>query len=76
VDNGGEQARAEELIRAIYARHPAGCCMHIVLDDLNVEDRHVHFCHGFACARDCDECMGLSRLMLMMTEGERRALLQ
>ena len=29
------------LVQALYARHSAGCCWHIVLDDGNVEDSSV-----------------------------------
>ena len=34
---------AKPLVRAIYARHGAGCCWHVVLDDNNVEDEFIRF---------------------------------
>jgi len=35
---------AAEIIPVIYADCPAGGDLHIVIDDWNIEDRHVDFC--------------------------------
>ena len=47
---GDHQLRARykqalyDVIAKIYARHPVGGALHIVLDDLNVKDRHIQWC--------------------------------
>lgn len=33
-----------DLIAQIYARHPVGGALHIVLDDWNVKDHHITWC--------------------------------
>lgn len=33
-----------DVIAKIYAKHPVGGALHIVLDDLNVKDRHIQMC--------------------------------
>ena len=33
-----------DLIKCIYLKYPTGDDLHIVLDDLNVEDHHLLFC--------------------------------
>ena len=33
-----------DVIAKIYARHPVGGALHIVLDDLNVNDHHIQWC--------------------------------
>lgn len=33
-----------DLIAKIYAKHPVGGALHIVLDDLNVKDQHIKMC--------------------------------
>ena len=62
---------ADELAQSIYDRHSAGCCLHIVLDDGNVEDGHVSFCLDEARKRDCRECEQLATMMLAMTPRDR-----
>ena len=47
---GDHQLRARykqalyDVITKIYAKHPVGGALHIVLDDLNVNDRHIQWC--------------------------------
>ena len=33
-----------DVIAKIYAKHPVGGALHIVLDDLNVNDHHIQMC--------------------------------
>lgn len=67
------------LIAAIYARHSAGCCWHLVLDDGNVDDSAVEFCVNYAKTnRDCETpvaCCQLGGLMVRasMTQRKRAA---
>lgn len=62
------------LVRALYARHPCGCCLHIVLDDGNIEDGHVKFCIEFAKEENCQECIELGNKLLLMSKTQRRQL--
>lgn len=38
--------KAAEVIARIYARHPCGCCWHVVLDDENWDA--IDFCRRWA----------------------------
>jgi hypothetical protein len=68
--------RADELCTAIYVRNEVGCCWHIVLGDLNLDDSSVRFCAadaGKSGHRDCGpECAELAPIMLAMTVEQRR----
>lgn len=66
--------RAIDLAGSIYARHAAGCCLHIVLDDGNYEDHHVAYCRKYAIENGCDECLELSDLLLLMSPSQRHKL--
>lgn len=37
-----------QMIQKIYEIYPCGGALHIVLDDGNVEDRHIHWCMVYA----------------------------
>ena len=58
-------------VRELYARHPAGCCLHIVLDDGNVDDDSVRFCVGYAVGEGHTECEWLARILLRMSKTQR-----
>lgn len=62
---------AHKLKKDIYFRSPAGCCWHVVLDDVNVEDSFVQY-----CARDAShvECLEIGPLILKMSLTQRRKL--
>lgn len=62
---------ARELVRSIYDRHGAGCCMHIVTDDGNIEDRDVQHCLAFVMKNECHECIALAALLLTIPESLR-----
>lgn len=61
------------LVRALYASPEggAGCCLHIVVDDYNVEDSHVAFCEEYARRQGHDACERLAVLLRAMTRGQR-----
>lgn len=63
-------------VRALYKRSPVGCCLHIVLDDGNVKDRHVQFCIDYAVEKGHAECEALARKLLTMTPTQRHKLHQ
>lgn len=58
-------------VRALYVRHGAGCCLHIVLDDGNVEDHSVDFCIKYAQEEQHLECEKLARTLRMMSRTQR-----
>lgn len=55
---------------ALYRRHAAGCCLHIVLDDGNTDQDHADFCVKYAAERGC-QCEGLARRLAAMTRTQR-----
>lgn len=73
--------------RKVYARHSAGCCAHIVLDDGNVDNADVDYCLGYALdnlhTNEGDEissrlaqadCVALCLLLNAMTKTQRSEL--
>ncbi len=59
------------LVLALYRRHMAGCCLHIVLDDGNVSDDNVRFCVQYAEQKEHVECVILASLLLRMSQTQR-----
>jgi hypothetical protein len=53
----------------------SGCCLHILVDDFNIEDRHVDFCIYYAEQNGCDECRELAELYRELTKRERALVL-
>jgi hypothetical protein len=62
------------LVRALYGRSSVGCCLHIALDDGNVEDGSVKYCVTTAVERGHKECEELARKLLLMSKTQRRKL--
>jgi hypothetical protein len=62
------------LVQALYQRHAAGCCLHIVLDDGNVSASSV--AHVLAFARDTghQDCIEIAGLLGLMSTSQRRRL--
>lgn len=60
------------LAKHIYRRTFVGCCLHIVLDDLNVRDSHVVFCVDQARREGHGDCETLALLLLRMTKSQRK----
>ena len=61
----------EPLVRALYHKHPMGCCLHIVLDDENVSDSNVRFCAQYAVEQDHPSCYTLALILLSMSRTQR-----
>ena len=61
-------------VQELYARHPAGCHLHVVLDDGNVSDAAVKFCISAAMAAGCVECKEVGILLEGMSKTQRRKL--
>lgn len=66
-----EKYRAVELAAAIYERHPAGCCWHIVLDDGNYKDSDVKACRRWAAQAKHADCKELGPLLARMSRSQR-----
>jgi hypothetical protein len=62
------------LANAVYARPGggAGCCLHIVLDDGNIQDDHVAFCLNKARERGHLECIACAEKLLLMSKTQRK----
>ena len=61
-------------MRAVYARHCAGCCAHIVTDDGNVAQAHADFCLDQARLNGHADCLALCEALVLMTPTQRRKL--
>lgn len=69
----------EELLGAIedlYSVNCAGCCLHIVLDDHNLEDGHVDFCIRYASSREHEGCREIGNALRERTFEHRRNLIE
>jgi len=58
-------------LRSIYARHSAGCCLHILLDDGNVRQADAEFCLAQARDRGHADCLAAAELLVRMTRTQR-----
>ena len=65
-----------KMIQQLYNRHSAGCCLHVVLDDENLEDLHVDSCIEFAVKNHHSECELLARAIRQLNEEQRAQLLK
>lgn len=63
-----------ELARTVYARHAAGCCAHIILDDGNVEQTWADECLASARARGHADCLVLCDALARMSQTQRQRL--
>ena len=62
----------DEAVKSIYARHSAGCCLHLVLDDLNTDSLSVVHCWHVALNEGHEDCADAAGLLLdMPSESER-----
>lgn len=50
----------------------AGCCLHIAIDDGNLDDLSIQFCVNFALERGHPVCEKAARLLLRMSGTQRR----
>jgi len=50
----------------------SGCCLHIVLDDGNIDNGSVAFCIEDAVVHGHKDCERLARMMLTMSRTQRR----
>lgn len=64
------------LVRDLYARPNggAGCCLHIVIDDGNVDDDSVAHCLSLARLDGHADCERLAKLLALMSKTQRQKL--
>jgi hypothetical protein len=60
------------LVNAVYARHCAGCCLHILTDDGNVDNDHAAFCLTSAQERGHADCLAAAEMLVQMSRTQRR----
>jgi len=60
------------LLKIIYARHAAGCCLHILTDDGNVRDSDAAFCLETARQHGHQDCVAAAEKLVQMTQTQRR----
>lgn len=61
------------LVRALYARHSAGCCWHVVLDDGNTARHFVMATMAQLLEAPCEkghECNALAIILPMMSRTQ------
>lgn len=62
----------DEAVKSIYARHSAGCCLHVVLDDINTEEDVLRSCVENVVQEGHPDCaMALMALLIMPDEATR-----
>ena len=61
-------------VEAAYNRNAAGCCLHIVLDDFNIDDDDILHCITYALGEGCTECYILANRILFLSHAQRKQL--
>lgn len=64
------------LVREIYQSSLTGCCLHIALDDGNIEDGHLEFCGEYARKKQHQVCAQVAEGMRAMTRTQRNKLMR
>ncbi len=59
------------LVNALYRRHAAGCCLHVVLDDYNVKDGDLDGLAELALKREHYRCLALVMILRTMSRTQR-----
>lgn len=68
-------ADVRPYLRQLYDEHPAGCCLHIVTDDGNLEHGDVEFCMNEAEENGHDLCLALAIAIRSLSFSQRRRLI-
>lgn len=59
------------LVAALYEKSGVGCCLHIAVDDYNVDDASVDFCIEGARRQGHLDCLALALLLRTMSRTQR-----
>src|SRR6478672_3703693 len=80
-DTPASLIHAVVLIKEVYAEHPSGGDLHIVLDDWNLEDANLAWCRGYMDGKQAGKPVTkfndqapeyrLAALLAFMTERQR-----
>ncbi len=62
------------LVNAVYKRHCAGCCLHILTDDGNVSDGDAQFCLDQAHEKGHADCIVAAEALRQMSKTQRKAI--
>ena len=57
-------------VNELYQHSATGCCLHIVLDDYNVDDNDVQFCLKVADEKLHLDCFMLGFILLSMSKTQ------
>lgn len=63
-----------EPLKAIYVAHCAGCCLHVVADDGNVEQDTMDWTLNYAREQGHPACIAAAELLARMTQTQRAKL--
>lgn len=58
-------------VTAIYARNSAGCCLHILTDDGNVDDGSAEFVSRTAVEAGRADCIRAASMLRQMSKTQR-----
>lgn len=59
------------LVRAVYERDAAGCCLHIMTDDGNVSNGNAAFCLQRARDLGHGDCLAAAESLAQMSRTQR-----
>lgn len=60
------------LLKDYYPNHRSGGSLHIVLEDGNVDNKHVEYCKQYAIERGDADGARIADILLTMTKTQRR----
>lgn len=60
------------LVNAIYRRHCAGCCLHVVTDDGNCEQGFAVSSLRWAREQGHADCIAAAEMLVLMTPTQRK----
>lgn len=67
------QADTDKLVAELFTRHGTGCCLHVALDDHNLEDDSIAFVKGWARDKGHTLCELIADRYAAFDLAERRA---
>jgi hypothetical protein len=59
------------LAQAVYRRSSVGCCLHILLDDYNVQSCDAQYCLDAARRAGHADCLAVAEALMRMTATQR-----
>lgn len=59
------------LVLALYKARNSACCLHIVLENNNIDNSHIEFCLDTAFKAQHLDCSLLAKILMQMTKTQR-----